>query len=313
MRPRKPKRLDALLILARASGGRRKRQSLIALLVILALLLVVGVLVVWWVWPGPKSTRPVLVVYDQLALPGETVTLSARLEPSEPEAAGLVLSGREVHFEEAKSGFQARATTGRDGIASVSFSAPAVEGLLDVVASYPGNPRRGERGAQARGRVFVVSNAVAVLLVDAGPSLTDLDEPTFWAANNMDLRPQPEALAALRALQKDYRLVYWAPAAHALPRYGKLRAWLESGSMPAQQFPTGAVLAPAPAESVTSFSDLQRRFQGNLVGVTGDAATARAMREQGLQTYLVGAAELPEGVTAVSWAALPKALAAKAP
>lgn len=310
MRRQGQKKLDAIILLAKASGGRRKHQSLVAILVLFTLFLVLGGLFVWWIWPAPKPGPLAMAVYDQVSLPDEPAPLCARLAANEPGAEGMKFSGREVHFQETRSGLSAKVATDRDGVACTEIRLRASEDPAEVLAGYPGNTKTLERGVQARGRVYVWPGDAAVLLVDADRGLSDTDESRFQTMNNIDIRPSPEALSALRALRTKFRIAYWSSAAQAPARYSKLRAWLERGWDPAQRFPDGPVLTNYRGDAGTVLTDMKRRFQGRLIGVTSQPEIAMAFQDSGLDTHLLTEqGEVRGGVTAVnSWPALLKAL-----
>jgi hypothetical protein len=312
-RPAPKKKMDALVLLAKASSGRRRRQSLVAGLVCVALILVLGVLMVWWIWPAPRPPRLDMAVFDQLALPGETVQLYAQLEPVAPPDQQFNMAGYLVAFEEPTSGLRMTTQTARGGVAICSGAFALSRDPLELRAGFPGNAR--ERGVQGRGRIFVWPAETAFLLVDADRTLTALDPEAFGTVNNHDVRALPDAAPTLRGLAAKYAIVYVTGNARRPQLYSKLRAWLGSGFAPAQQFPDGPVLTAwgepdAAAARAAVLTAVRGRLTGTGIGIAGDAETAAQYRQQGWETFLVGAAEnVPEGITPVKdWAALGKLL-----
>jgi hypothetical protein len=314
-RPAPKKKLDALILLAKASGGRRRRQTVVGLLVCLALALACGGLLVFWIWPEPRLGRPNLAVFDTLAHPDEPARLIARLEPSDPQVQGVRLSGLPVSFEEATSGLSAQVATDRSGVATCEGTFPLAPQPLEVAAGYPGDARRGQRGAQGRGRVFVWPADKTLVVVDADSALTAADSGQFQTTNNLDVKPLPGAVAAVRGLAAKYAIVYLTGTARQAAPYIKLRAWLDGGFVPGQQLPAGPVLtacaeADAAAARRSVLAALKGRFAGKALGVTADAEVAAEYRQEGLETFLIGGGENgPEGVTSVAdWEALAKKL-----
>jgi hypothetical protein len=314
-RPAPRKKLDALILLAKASGGRRRRQSLAGLLVCLALVLACGGLLLAWIWPEPPLGRPLLALFDTLALPDEPARLTARLEPSDPQVHEARLAGLPVHFEEAITGLRTRADADRRGVAVAEARFPLAARPYEVTAGYPGDPRRGQRGAQGRGRVFVWPADSSLAVVDADSALADADPEHFQAVNNLDVKPRAGAVAAVRGLTAKYAIVYVSGRARRTAHYLKLHAWLDSGFVPTQQFPAGPVLT-ACAEDETAaarrsvLAAVRARFTEKPIGITADAEAAADFQQQGLETFLIGAGEnAPEGVTKVAdWAALTRKL-----
>jgi hypothetical protein len=310
MQKPKPRKLDALVLLARASGGRRKRQTVIGLLVLAGLLLAVGALFVWWVWPGPEPPAVLLAVFDQAARPDETVTLAARLDTVDPARAGEVLSGYALMLEAPSVEWQQQGRSDADGFFRADAAFPQGAAAADVIGRFPGNPRRKQRGTEGRGRVFVWPADTALVLVDADGALADGEAAAFWETNNLDLRPRPGATAALQAARA--HVVYVSAGADRPARHVKLRAWLEqSGQAGPHGLPDGPVFSRAgqPAADPVEFhrtvaQQLKGRFSGPAVAVTASAEHARAYHEAGVRTVLFdGVKEVPSGVvSAKSWA-----------
>jgi hypothetical protein len=257
-----------------------------------------------------------MAVFDQLARPDEAVELAAQVEPAEPPEQAVSMAGYPVYFEEQTTGLSSKAVSDRNGVATCTGPFPLAPGPVEVLAGYPGNRR--QRGVQARGRVFVWPADTAFVLVDADHALTATDPEAFRTVNNIDVRALPDAAPTLRRLRETYPVGYVTGATRQPQLYNKLRAWLDNGWSPAQQFPAGPVLttwgdgeADAAAARLGVLTALRGRFTGKGIGVAGNVETATQFQQQGLQTFLVGEAEnVPEGVTRVKdWAALEKAVA----
>jgi hypothetical protein len=307
MRRQQSKKMDALVLLAKAAGGRRKRQSIIALVILVGAGIGVVALFLWLIWPEPHPGRWALALYDQLALPSEPVALLAQLEA---EQEGVRLSGRQIHFDDPATNWQDQGTTDARGRARATASFSASEPPHVLQAGYPGNPGRHERGALASGRVFAWPADAEILVVDADRSLSELDETRYSSRNNADIQPVPDVLSALRSLRGRFRLVYWTRFADRPVAYIQLRAWLESAWNPAQQFPDGPVML-AGEDATSGLASLRQRFQGRVLGGSRDPEFAEMAAGAGMESYLVGNAEsVPQVVRRMQdWTALVKTLA----
>jgi hypothetical protein len=311
MRGGKRKTMDAFLVLAKASFGDRRRRSPIRVAITFLVLVLLLALPIYLLWPEPEQPPLLLAVSDQVALPGETRTLCACVEPFGQEKTNAILAHRDLYLHELQTDWREKLTTDRDGIVATERNFSPVEAMVEIMVHYPGDGQR-RPGMQAKARVFVWPSERPLLMVDADQSLAEPDEATLWVANNLDIRPRPGVVAALRAARAKYRIGYLSAGADRPSRYNKLRAWLERGWAPEQeQFPDGPVLARAcrrPPSEASEFlqatlKDLRQRFRGTLVAITGTGENARLFHEAGWQTYLLSAAgEAPDGVTVVkSW------------
>jgi hypothetical protein len=242
-------------------------------------------LFLWLIWPDPPPGRWALAFFDQVALPLESVDLTAQLEP---EREGVKLSGRPVFFEDPATGWEAQGTSNAKGRATAVASFAAADGPHNLQARYPGNPRRSERGVSSPGRVFVWPSEADVLVVDADRSLTDFDESRYASTNNADIPPLAGALAALRSLRGRFRIVYWTRFAARPVANIRLRAWLESAWNPAQQFPDGPVLSAEQESADGRLGEFRQQFKGKMVGVSRDPESARSFAAAGLDAYFIG-------------------------
>jgi hypothetical protein len=311
-RGKKP--LDALLVLAKASFGDRRRRSPARIAVTTLLFALPLAVLIYLLWPGPEQPPLLLAAFDQVALTGETIALSACVESLSEERTKAGLAGRDLYFHELQADWRERLATNRDGMATVRRSFPIAGAAVEIMVRYPGDGRRIPPG-QAKARVFVWPPETAVLMVDAERTLADLDAASWWNKSNLDIRPRPSAVASLRAARAKYRIGYLSVGADRPSRYNKLRAWLERGWAPEhEQLPDGPVLSRAcrspeegPAEFLREFvKDFNRRFRGPLVAVTGNGQNADLFHEAGWRTYLMNdAGDGPAGVTVIkSWAEL---------
>jgi hypothetical protein len=320
--------IDALLVLVRASLGDRRRSPVRLVLAVLLLVLLLG-LPIYLLWPTAERPLLLLAAFDQVALPGETVPLCARIEPlgeAEPRAN---LAGCRLYFQELQSDWRQELATDHDGKVIVPMSPTRQRGSpspahqapadlpLEIVVRYPGEGPR-QPGTQSRSHVFVWPLESSLLLVDAERALPDEDPAKLWTANNLDIRPRSGAVACLRAIRAKYRIGYLSAGADRPSRYNKLRAWLERSWAPEpDQFPDGPLLARACHLSLSeteflqaTLKDLKERFQGPAVALTAHAENARLFHQAGWRSFLLSeTTDSPEGVTVVpSWSELNRRL-----
>ena len=313
MRRDQTKPMDAFLVLARASfGGRRHRSPVRIMVTLVVLALLVG-LPIYLFWPSPQQPPLLLAAFDQIALPGETITLCARVEPLGDGDTTANVARRALYFQELQKDWWKETATDRDGTATAERSFVEAKAPVEIMVRYPGDGQR-QHGTQTTSRVFVWPQESALLLVDVESTLPDR-EANLWTANNLDVRPRPDAVACLRAARAKYRIVYVCAAADRPSRYNKLHAWLERGWAPQQeQFPDGPLLARScrlPVSEAAEFlqdtlDDLRKRFRGTMMGVTGDRDTARLFHAAGCRTFLLGeTGNTPDAVTIIqSWSEL---------
>jgi hypothetical protein len=313
MRRQPVKKIDAILLLAKATLGDRRRRSSLRLVVIVAVLLVFLGLTLFAVRPRPDLPPLLVAAFDQITLPNETVSLCAQVEPVDPSVSNLDLTGCDLYFLNPQTQeLLGKVTTKRAGSASLLASFPASDRAVEIVVR--------QRGDEFMLAVHIWPAETAILVVDADHALADIDDERLWTTNNLDIRPHPGVAQALQAVRAKFRIAYLTGAADRPSRYRKLRAWLSRGTaLGPEQIPDGPILAPAcypgasdPAVfSKRVITDLTNRFQGNMVGVVTRPEEATIYRASGLETILVGeATEVPDRVTTIpSWDHLPKQLA----
>lgn len=320
MRRPTPKKLDAITLLAQAGAAKRRRPRLVPSLVAAAVVVALLSLIAWWAWPQPQPEFVILAAYDDVVRAGEPATLRAQVEATGTDSAGADMAGYELYFEQTGGDWHTKVTTDKNGVVALEH---AFAGGEDELAYYLVRCPKGGRRAgtpEAGGRVFSWPADAALLVIDADHALADADPERLRKANNFDIRPLPESVAALRKARANYRVVYLSAAADLPEPYLKLRAWLRRDWLPVKdQFPDGPLLGRAwqpGAEDAASFHQaavtaLKERFPGQAVGLTRNAEVARAFHTAGLRTILIGKNEEGlEGVTAVpAWSDVPKLLA----
>jgi hypothetical protein len=302
------KKVDAILLLAKASFTGRRRPSLITLLVCLAVLvLLIGVLT-WRLWPQPSLPQLILVAFDQLALPDEEVAVTAALEPTRSSESQRNLSGCPLYFQDLATGERlGKVKTDAFGAASVMKAFPRAPATTEIMVRYPGEPDR-QKGDESKATVFVWPPDTSVLIVDVLKTVADADYAAFHSNQNLDIRPRAGAAAALRSVPTKYRVMYLGRG--TLPSdYRKVKAWLEQSAGSREHFPAAPVLRVADDELVSDthlrnvVSNLKSRFTVTATAITGSEATARVFQQLGLKTYVLEETRnAPEGVIQVkSW------------
>ena len=313
----KPKKLDPLVILARASAGRRKRPIWPWVILVLAALGMVG-LYLWLVWPAGDYPAVALAVYDQVALPGETISIAAGLEAIGPVETDPRLKDSRLYLEDSSQPqYTSLMLTDSRGYAVEKRRFAPGHDVVEVAVRYPGITGR-RRAAQAFGRVYFCPAGTKFLIVDADGLPGNADPDSLWTINNVDLRPGPGIAEALQAAWKTHRIVYLSMGADRPTRSNKLRAWLlGQGDAALGTFPPGPLLASgsAPPEERGSYAstliaDLRRRFEGSVTAVTSNPDLARQLRDAGAGVCLLAAADdSVEGTARIeSWDELSRAL-----
>jgi len=304
------KKVDALLLLAKTAIGDRRRRSWPVLLAMLAVLLIFLTVIASLFLRSSGLPDLILAAFDTVALPNEIVTVAARLEPREQPFADVRLAGLPLYFQESKSPeLLGKVATNADGLATLEPRFPEQPHPLEIIVRFPGEENR-RKSAEARGRVFIWPAATQVLVIDADHVLANVDEPKFWATNNLDVRSLPGAAQVLQKARSKFRVVYLSGGADRVPRYNKLLAWLQRTAPASEQFPEGPLLAPAsqPAVDRATFEretlkHLRVSFAGTVVGIAGRAEESEIFQQAGLKTWqLGGSGDAPKDVTAVkSW------------
>jgi hypothetical protein len=318
--PLSPEEVTRLLKIA---ARRRRPWSVWS---VLFCVLLVGVplgLLVWWLWPRPAPPHLRVLTFDEVAAPGEPVTLRAQLQPAEDEDPDVSLAGVEVYFRDAsgpqpasKETWEEQAVSGADGVATARWQPPALAGGAAFQVHFRGDRR--QAGASDLGRVFAWPATTPVLIVEPQSTLTGAPASAWRTAvgDVPRLSAAPEALHAARG--KGYQIVYLALASDQPLMHHKLRDWVRLRPPAGQKpFPDGPVLGrPSYAADMDEararrevLGELRQRFTGPLVAVVRQAEAAEAFRQAGLAVLLVAPGEAAQGATRVgSWAELPAKL-----
>lgn len=218
--------------------------------------------------------------FDALAVPGEEVTLRARLQ------AGDLLtprSGHVVRFLRGGRLFKAAETDG-DGVAAVSFR-PAAPGDYPFAVEV-------SRYGFADGPPAPNELLVACRRPDAPMLVVGMDKTLVASGFDQvlvgDARPMPGSVKVMRRLARRYTLVYLT---HRPDYFGpKSRAWLRRHG-----YPPGAVLLSDIGESPRgsgvfkggALGELRGRSKKIEIGISDKLSGARAYHDDGLKAFLI--------------------------
>jgi hypothetical protein len=303
------RKLDPETMLAVAKARERQERRLVSYSIALAILVLgLGVLG-WFFWPEDPP-RFTITAYDAVAVPAESITLYARLEP-ENKPRPLKLGSRDVLFQITTTQRAETLATDEHGTSALEFQAPAANAPLEfrVRHQHKDEPKR---VASDQGRVFVWPAKTKLLVVDVDHALADGVDAL---ANAGGAAPalHDGAAASLRTLSSKYKIVYLSAAAYQPSSYKKLRTWLRQ-----VQLPDGPLLSPPmPVVSdnrhgffIDQIAALRKRFSEPAIGVAGRAVEARIYLNAGWKAVVIGDADaLPAGASTVTaWTELPKEL-----
>jgi len=314
MKPKKSSLPDDELTMRLRAAARKKRPwTWLGLVITFVIVAVPLGLFAWWVWPRPVPPPLIVLTFDALGLPGEELVLRARLEPKEEDAAGAILEGWDIVFEEVppRPGGPARSektTSDANGEATVSWSFRGKEPVADYIVRYLGDRKR--KGGEDRGRVYLRAVDTALVLVDVDSALATASEDQWRKKKIGEIAPLAGAGDALRAARdKGSQVVYLALTPERAWLYRKMRSWVESKVAGQDAFPAGPVLGrssydqDAAAARHSLLGAIKTSFRGPLRVVTSADEMVAAAQAQGIKTILLGKEAVPAGVTAAkSWA-----------
>jgi hypothetical protein len=327
-RPQPPDPEEVTRLLKEGARKRRPRTCAGLLFWFVVLAVPVGLLA-WWFRPRPVPPHLLVLTFDEVAVPGKTVTLRAQLLPAADEAADVPLGGREVFFlvgptvppAAGRAGWQDSAAGDDAGAAAVRWQAPGHPEVVPFTVRLPGG--RSRSNVEDRGRVFTCSPNTPLLVVPAESALTDAPPDAWRKLSAADIPRLAGAADALSRAQKEgrYQVVYLALRADRPPLYRKVRDWVQQVRPAGKEkpLPLGPVLGrPAYTDNQSEaaarkevLGRLRTPFKGRRVAVTREAREAQAFRALGFEAFLVAGGKAPAGVRGVaSWAELPAKLKA---
>lgn len=261
-------------------------------------------------WLRSRRFPTWLTVFDQLAPPGETVSLHVKLYQTTRLGFHINLHDRQIEFR--CPFLPASATqTGEDGLASVEVQPPMeAPEVWRFTADYRGGVCH--QPAVSNGRVFLWPTDSCLLVTDIDGTICDLAEFRVPFTSNRNTPTLPGCVEALNALAVEYRIVYLSARDECL--YDKTRDWLREKGFPAGPlFCRDMHLTGSQEEFKTKFlADLAKRYPRLRVGVGDRLTDVRAYRANGMRAFLIdptGRIAVPPGTVVVpSWRAVPNHL-----
>jgi hypothetical protein len=271
----------------------------VVLAVQLAFLAVIWRLAVSYAPPG------VLFALDALAAPGAEARIGVRLERENPFFPTHALAGARVIFESDGPGDAAAwtpvgtATSGPDGVASVTIRAPETPGIRVYRASI--DPASDGRSAGMEAEVLLdvepVDRALVLVVLPAVPAA----DPLFTAGGRATPSGRSAAAIALGEIAATRPVAYIAPTTDGARA---VRPWLDR-----EGFPRGPVLlAPATAHGASPVSSIlaglePTRHREKSWGIASTSEDAAAFTRARIRVVLLGGSrEKTEGVVpAADW------------
>lgn len=217
----------------------------------------------------------VLIVYDAMAAPGQTLTLTADLVEE-----GFITHpplGGEILLFQHKGGTLGRTMTGGDGRAVLSF-VPRALGVERVTVRVVDSRR--VAAPEATARLFVWDRRRPIVIVSL-PALAPSSRRDFQLPGSSDQLPGPEggAVPALLSLARRAHLIYVTPRDRLeLP---EVRRWMDQ-----HRLPSGPIFAlkPSPRRLASELETWRREGWTNIKGgIVGTAEEAKALVEKGLK------------------------------
>lgn len=248
------------------------------------LLLLTAPAAAWW-WPFGQQYDVKLTAFDQLAAPGETVVVRAKIEHQgvlgiNPDMRGypLRISVGTLLEQEVK--------TGRDGMAQLEVRVPTdTAAKVPIKVSFAGSGHH--RPAEAMSRLFVWPADSRVLITDVDLTISGLAELRVPFTANDKIPCLPGAVEALTELSKTYRIIYLSARDDAL--CNKTCGWLCQMNFPEGPFFCRDLTLTSRQESFKreTIAALKRRFPGVAIGVGDKPTDAGAYLSNGLQTFII--------------------------
>ena len=240
----------------------------------------------------------VLIAYDAMAVPGQTLTLTADLV-EEGFLTHAPLGGEVLLFQH-RGGTLGRTMTGGDGRALLSF-VPRATGVEKVTVRVVDSRR--VFAPETTAKIFVWDRRRPVVIVSL-PTLAPPARRDFPLPGSSDQHPGPEggAVQALLTLARRANLVYVTPRDRLeLP---EVRQWTDQHRLPAGPvFP----LRPSPHRLASELETWRREGWANIKGgIVGTAEEAKALVEKGLKAVVPPTASSKEKwpektVTTADW------------
>jgi len=252
------------------------------------------------------ATKPgVLVAYDAMTAPGQTLTLIADLV-EEGFLTHPPLGGEVLLFQH-KGGTLGRTMTGGDGRALLSF-VPRAMGVEKVTVRVVDSRR--VAAPEAPAWLFVWDRRRPIVIVSL-PALAPPARRDFPLPGSSDQLPGPDggAVQALMTLARRANLIYVTPKDRL--KLPEVRQWTDQHRFPpGPHFP----LKPSPKRLASELETWRREGWTNIRGgIVGTAEEAKALVEKGLKAVAAPTASSKEKwpdktVTTTDWKEVAKQL-----
>lgn len=244
-----------------------------------------------------------LQVADLLALPGESIELSAKLERAGPQ--GVNIAGVPIRFKLNGKPIGERTTDSR-GRAFLKLAAPG-PGDHVVKAVFPGDAKRMRAEYLA---LLAVRKAEEPLLAVALDWTLCHTDNLNTALGGSDCAPMADAPEVMERLARGHTIVYVTGRARQLRK--RTISWLARYG-----FPRGPAYFLDPSDFATYdvvafkrrvLAGLRSRFPGLRVGIGATQADLEAYRAEGLRPVLMGQGDATGATRISDWAGVERAL-----
>lgn len=287
----------------------RKKRRLITLPGLLLLMVLFGLptsFFLWWFWPSPPPPRLGVIAFDQLALPDETVPLTAELWPEGGNWNRTSPRGWDLDFHP-PGGPKGKTKSAANGLGVVPITTPGQEGIIRLEVRLAAT--RNQRGAVDEAKIYSLPAETSLLIVDVHDTLTSADKDDWRKKNLVDIPPVLDAVATLSQVKS--RVVYLATIPESPLERRKVRSWV-ADHLGTQKpgLPPGPVLSlsrsgekkDGEAARKEILGELAGRFKGPITAILGSVDAANLAKSLGMRAIYFGIGTAPQGVaSARSW------------
>ena len=246
--------------------------------------LILGSCVVCSVITGNK-TPCVLAGYDSIALPGEDVTLTAKVETDDSFGVRGDVSDEAVEF--VFNGVVVSAKTGPNGFAKAVAKAPMADGFYPVqVRVKPDSSRSITRSAQ--GSVLVIAKDAPIAVCDIDNTLADISAVDFLLSTNEKTPVMKGSVEAMTAISARCRVVYLT---HRDDYFLiKTKKWLELNKYPDGPVIFGDIPHTSTDPAVykkKALSAIKAKWPNLLYGFGDKDSDLEAYSSLGMQSFII--------------------------
>jgi hypothetical protein len=238
-----------------------------------------------------ESPDILLTAFDEVAHPGETMTLRAKLERLGWWGLHFHMHGYPLSFT--SPGLVNREVkTAEEGMATFTVRVPeGSAGLYRVRVGFAGS---GHQHAEAVGRIFVWPTDSPVLVTDIDHTISDLSILQVPFTPNRETPALAGAVDALTELARTYRIVYLTARDEIF--YERTSAWLSEKGFPegplfCRDFHLGGRQETFKRQFL---AELKGRYPHVVVGVGDQPGDARAYLSNGLKAFLLNPSDMSQ-------------------